>query len=109
MLSKGEHFKNIKVGGMKNVYLWWGICSLFFIGGCTQKQINLAVPGVSKELAVSRKASVSDLKYKLEFHLPAQQKEAVKGKVEISFHLSKPEQIILDFREDRKKIKQIPA
>ena len=92
---------------MKNVYLWWGICSLFFIGGCTQKQINLAVPGVSKELAVSRKASVSDLKYKLEFHLPAQQKEAVKGKVEISFHLSKPEQIILDFREDRKKIKQI--
>lgn len=92
---------------MKNVYLWWGICSLFFIGGCTQRQINLAVPGVSKELAVYRKASVSDLKYKLEFHLPAQQKEAVKGKVEISFHLSKPEQIILDFREDREKIKQI--
>ena len=56
MLSKREHFKNIKVGGMKNVYLWWGICSLFFIGGCTQRQINLAVPGVSKELAVSRKA-----------------------------------------------------
>ena len=51
---------------MKNVYLWWGICSLFFIGGCTQKQINLAVPGVSKELAVYRKASVSDLKYKLD-------------------------------------------
>lgn len=65
---------------MKNVYLWWGICSLFFIGGCTQRQINLAVPGVSKELAVSRKASVSDLKYKLEFHLPAQQKEAGKRK-----------------------------
>lgn len=92
---------------MKNLYLWWVSCSLFFIGGCAQEQVNVVVAGVSKELAVYRKVAISDLKYKLEFHLPAQKDEAVKGKAKISFHLSKPDQIIMDFREDGEKIKRI--
>lgn len=92
---------------MKKMYLWWAICSLFFMGGCAQKQVDWLVPGVSKELAAYRKASISDLKYKLEFQLPEQKCEVIEGQEEITFNLSEPTVIVLDFREEQQKLKQV--
>ncbi len=54
------------------------------IGICLPAQIAV-MPGVSQQLAVLRKAQVTDVTYTLHFQLPLERKEAVRGSVVIDF------------------------
>jgi len=55
--------------------------------------------GVSKLLATYRKATISDVNYKLEFTIPEGKEEAITGKASIEFGLtSKREALVIDFR-----------
>ena len=54
--------------------------------------------GVSKQLAKSRKAAISNVKYDLTFTIPADASKKVLGKALITFDLSKKQDVILDFQ-----------
>ena len=54
--------------------------------------------GVSKQLAESRKAAISNVKYDLTFTIPADASKKVLGKALITFDLSKKQDVILDFQ-----------
>ena len=53
--------------------------------GCTEetKEDPRYDSGISRELAEWRKATISDLSYKLHFDLPAERSEAVDGSAEV--------------------------
>lgn len=62
-------------------------------------------PGVSMDLAVQRKAVLSDINYQLELVLPADQSAPIPGRNSISFNLSDTSQpLVLDFRESPEKL-----
>lgn len=63
--------------------------------------------GISRELAEWRKATISDLRYKLHFDIPAERSKTVNGNVEILFKLESPEEVIIDFREPSTSITSI--
>ncbi|CCZ07914.1 M1 family aminopeptidase [uncultured Culturomica sp.] len=90
---------------MKNVF--WNLFGCLLLVGCTQVSSDLAVPGVSKKLAEHRKITVSDLKYDLKFVIPGHRNNPVEGEVGISFRLPQKEDVILDFREDAEKIREV--
>lgn len=90
---------------MKNVF--WNLFGCLLLVGCTQVSSDLAVPGVSKKLAEYRKITVSDLKYDLKFVIPGHRNNPVEGEVGISFRLPQKEDVILDFREDAEKIREV--
>jgi aminopeptidase N len=54
--------------------------------------------GVSKQLAESRKAAISNVKYNLTFNIPADAGKKVLGEAQISFDLSQKEDVVLDFQ-----------
>ncbi len=54
-------------------------------------------PGVSHELAESRKSVISDVRYDIEFHIPSSLDERVRGKETIELSMSRREDIVLDF------------
>ena len=54
--------------------------------------------GVSHELAIQRKAILSDIHYKLSFHIPTSVKENVTGSEDISFTLKEKEDLQIDFQ-----------
>lgn len=64
-------------------------------------------PGVSKELADLRKQQIKELKYDLRFSIPEQKTVPVEGEITVRFKLDKPQEVILDFREADKKIKEV--
>lgn len=77
-----------------SVLLLWGCLA------CENKRSlpeALMEPGVSRELALSRKKQVKNVQYQLFFSLPSSREEPVKGTAGISFHLSGKEPVILDF------------
>ena len=59
------------------------------------------------ELAQLRKQEIKELKYGLSFSIPEQKQEAVEGEARISFLLQRPQEIILDFRENADKIMDV--
>ena len=72
-----------------------------------EKKNKLYEEGISLELAQLRKQEIKELKYGLSFSIPKQKQEAVEGEARISFLLQRPQEIILDFRENADKIKGV--
>ncbi len=92
---------------MKYGIVCWGICSLLLLGGCRPAQQDVAVSGVSRELAAYRKSTLSEVKYDLLFRIPSLRTERVEGILQLSFILEKPGRIVLDFREDPENIREV--
>ena len=93
---------------MKHIlYLTLFVCIL--LGSCqaNKEPNNLYEEGISLELAQLRKQEIKDLKYGLSFSIPEQKQEAVEGEARIQFSLQRPPEIILDFRENADKIKEV--
>lgn len=68
---------------------------------------DLHEAGVSKALAEYRKATVGGLKYELSFSVPQEKSEPVTGAVKASFELKQPTEIVLDFRAEQRKVKEV--
>ena len=91
------------------------ICSLFLLltfylsVGCRTVNNNVAVydVGISKELAVLRKQTIKNLKYRLTFLIPKEKSIAVEGEVTVSFDLDYSQEVILDFRNNADHLKQV--
>ena len=86
--------------------------TLFFgllLSSCqtNEKNHTLYEEGISWELAQLRKESMKDLKYNLSFSIPEQKQEAVEGEARIQFTIQHPQEIILDFRENPNKVKEV--
>lgn len=90
-------------------FLYLALAACLFLESCQtqEKQNKLYEEGISLELAQLRKQEIKDLKYRLFFSIPEKKQEAVKGEMRARFTLLKPQEIILDFREDADKIKEV--
>lgn len=89
---------------------WWSIgVVLVMLLGCHSGKNNTSRydAGVSQELAEWRKQTIGDLKYRLSFAIPPVKSEAIKGELTVSFNLEKPQEIVLDFRNDAECLKQV--
>ena len=85
---------------MKESLTYIGIFLLYLVlGACHRDQTTIPEPGVSLELAAERKAIIKNLQYDLYFHLPADKKEPVRGKVNVHFTLEQAKPVVLDFWE----------
>ena len=82
---------------------------LLLLSSCqtNEKGQQLYEEGISLELAQLRKQEIKDLKYGLSFSIPEQKQEAIEGKARILFSLQRSQEIILDFRENADKIKEV--
>ena len=82
---------------------------LLLLSSCqtNEKGQQLYEEGISLELAQLRKQEIKDLKYGLSFSITEQKQEAVEGEARIQFSLQRPQEIILDFRENADKIKEV--
>lgn len=65
--------------------------------------------GVSKELADHRKAEIKNLKYELSFSIPRQKETPIDGDITLRFDLAAAQEVLIDFREERGKIKEVIA
>ena len=75
----------------------WPILLLFI--GC-QSRSSIIESGVSWELAQQRKASISDVRYKLSFDIPKDKDDFIKAEGSINFKLSDlTNDVVLDFRQ----------
>lgn len=88
---------------MRGISLYGAVSALIVSLGCLMscdKPIDYAADtGVGRSLAEHRKATISDLSYKLHYDIPEQLSENVAGNVQISFILSDNSQdLVLDFR-----------
>lgn len=74
------------------------ICGLFT--ACSTPPIDavLKEPGVSRELARYRKKHFGQVRYSLDFNLPASKQEPVRGKADIVVPLTSKVPLIIDFR-----------
>ncbi len=85
------------------------MATILFLSSCQahEKQNKLYEEGVSLELAQLRKEEIKDLKYDLFFSIPEMKKDVVEGEMRASFVIQRPQEIILDFRENADKIKEV--
>ena len=65
--------------------------------------------GISQELAELRKQEIYELKYDLRLSIPKQKSMPVEGEIHVRFRLNKAQEVILDFREEADKIKEVSA
>ena len=72
------------------------------LAGCTTIE-----SGVSRELALERKAHVRDIRYELAFRIPENKAEAVEGTETLTFQLTGKRTLLLDFREGEENIKSL--
>lgn len=84
---------------------------LSFLSSCNSVSTKslLYDPGVSEELAHLRKQEVKELKYELFFSIPKEKSVPIEGNIIVRFDLQKAQEVIFDFREDKKKIKTITS
>ncbi len=65
-------------------------------------------PGVSRELAIQRKAVVSEINYEIELRLPADPQQTIAATETVRFQLADAGQaLVLDFRESADKIRSV--
>ena len=64
-------------------------------------------PGVSQALALERASTIRDLRYDLNFSIPAAKSEPVQGRVVVSLTLSAPSRIVLDFVQPRQNVRRV--
>lgn len=72
-----------------------------FALACTHRTEELATDGISLDLAVERKAVISDIGYSLSFEIPQDRTAEITGKETLSFTMSGKQDLILDFTSDR--------
>ena len=88
-------------------YLAMAIVLLLSSCQTDKKSEKLYEEGISLELAQLRKKKIKELKYDLHFSIPKRKQEAVEGEANIRFTIQRPQEIILDFRENADKIKEV--
>ncbi|MBS1542824.1 MAG: hypothetical protein JST14_04280 [Bacteroidetes bacterium] len=86
------------------------VCLLFrlalLVGGC--KKSTPVEPGTSLDLARERRGEISNLKYHLNFTIPADMKDPINADAEIRFDLaSVPSLLQLDFKADSSNIRTV--
>ncbi len=64
-------------------------------------------PGVSRQLALWRKASIADVNYQLNFDLPINTSEPVNGSEQIAFTVATSLPIVLDFKADDSRLRTV--
>ena len=70
---------------------------------------TLEEKGVPRAMAVERKRNISDLRYDLRFDIPLDVTQDVEGKETVHCTLDKRSDLVLDFREDARKIHSVRA
>ena len=63
--------------------------------------------GVSEALAAERRAAIHELRYDLQFAVPEQRKEPVRGRVSARFTLKAPHRIVLDFAQTTDRVTRV--
>ncbi len=83
------------------------LLSLFFLS-CGSEEKKTWTEGISKQLAVFRKANFSDIAYDIHLDIPAQLAEEVKGSMTLSFRMKNDSMpLVLDFAEEAQKLLSI--
>jgi len=83
------------------------VTSLFLVS-CNGIEAPPAEPGVSLELAIFRKALISDIHYKLEFAIPEDEEQQIAGDLSLRFRLKNARaDIPLDFRESQDHLESL--
>ena len=68
---------------------------------------NIPEAGVPQELARWRKATYTDVRYRLHFDIPGERTERVGGRITVSLRLEAPADIVLDFREPASSVHEV--
>jgi aminopeptidase N len=63
--------------------------------------------GVPLNLAIERKAQISEITYKLHFDIPIIKAESISGKVEVFFHQKESKSVTFDFRGTREMVQSV--
>ena len=66
-------------------------------------------PGVSEALAAERRAAIRALRYELQFVIPEQRTQPVRGRVTARFTLETPHRIVLDFAQPADRVVTVSA
>lgn len=86
-----------KIMKLKNII---AASALLLMAACGAPVADLAVEGVSLELAESRAQSISAVEYTLSFSIPESRTGSIRGHGQISFEAASPLDLILDFTSD---------
>lgn len=70
---------------------------------------SLATNGVSEELALYRKANISDVVYSLKFAIPLERDSAIRASVVVEFSLDKRDFVLLDFKPSYKIVGDVQS
>ena len=91
------------------IHILLGVIGTFLLTACgsVKKDSVFYDAGVSKELACHRKKEIKNLRYDLSFCIPEQKEQPINSEITIRFDLSSRQEVILDFREESEKIKEI--
>ena len=68
---------------------------------------NIPEAGVPQELARWRKATYTDVRYRLHFDIPGERTERVGGRITVSLRLEAQADIVLDFREPASSVHEV--
>ena len=68
---------------------------------------NIPEAGVPQELARWRKATYTDVRYRLHFDIPEERTERVDGWITVRLRLDAPADIVLDFREPASSVHEV--
>ena len=82
---------------LRNIHLLLASLLLIFATCCTT--LEAPTSGISKELATQRQATISDVEYDLDFHIPHSRNERVTGELTLRFHLKYLCAVTLDIRD----------
>lgn len=94
---------------MRLIYFQLTLLMSFLFSGISILAQSTLLPeielGVSRQLAVQRKAVLSEINYEIELRLPADQKQKIAATETVRFQLADASQaLVLDFRESADKI-----
>lgn len=87
-----------------------GTCLLTGILACNapkEEAAGLTEAGVSRELALFRKANFEQVRYNLFFSIPESRSEAIRGTSEITLRLSRQQPLIVDFRGEPQQVASV--
>ena len=94
------------------IHILFGMIGFILLSGCNraaEKNPRFYDADVSRELAGHRKAQIKNLKYELSFNIPRQKEAAIEGDITLRFDLASRQEVLIDFREEREKIKEVIA
>src|SRR5687767_158695 len=64
-------------------------------------------PGISEMLARERAAAIRDLRYHLDFTVPEDRRAPIDGRIVVSFTLTAPHRVVLDFAQPRERVRSV--